>query len=163
MAITHLRQLSDPAATKRLVIKVGSALLVGANGQPRHDWLAGLVAEVAALRAAGQQVVLVSSGAIALGAARMGLAKGGRGSLADAQAAASVGQIALSGLWSHLLEKHGLGAAQMLGHLGREEDARRLRRAIVATMEARDRVTPDLGGSGNTRSFAEAIAERVSS
>ena len=56
-----------------------------------------------------------------------------------------------------------LGAAQMLGHLGREEDARRLRRAIVATMEARDRVTPDLGGSGNTRSFAEAIAERVSS
>ena len=54
-----------------------------------------------------------------------------------------------------------LGAAQMLGHLGNEADARRLRRAIVSTMEARDRLTPDLGGTGNTRSFAEAIAERV--
>lgn len=129
MAITQLRQISDPAVTRRLVIKVGSALLVGANGQPRHEWLAGLVAEVAAMRAAGQQVVLVSSGAIALGAARMGLprgwAKGGQASLADAQAAASVGQIALSGLWSKLLEEHGLGAAQMLVTLGDLEDRRR--------------------------------------
>lgn len=125
MAITYLHQLSDPAATMRLVVKVGSALLIGANGQPRHDWLAGLVAEVAAMQGAGQQVVLVSSGAIALGAARMGLPKGGRGSLADAQAAASVGQIALSGLWSQLLEKHGLGAAQMLVTLGDLEDRRR--------------------------------------
>jgi len=125
MAITHLHQLSDPVAAKRLVIKVGSALLVGANGEPRHEWLAGLVAEVAAMQAGGQQVVLVSSGAIALGAARMGLPKGGRGSLADAQAAASVGQIALSGLWSRLLEQHGLGAAQMLVTLGDLEDRRR--------------------------------------
>jgi isocitrate dehydrogenase (NAD+) len=54
-----------------------------------------------------------------------------------------------------------LGAAQMLGHMGREDDARRLRRAIVATMDARDRVTPDLGGTGTTRSFADAICERV--
>jgi isocitrate dehydrogenase (NAD+) len=54
-----------------------------------------------------------------------------------------------------------LGAVQMLAHLGRDADARRLRRAIVSTMEARDRLTPDLGGTGTTRSFAEAIAERV--
>ena len=54
-----------------------------------------------------------------------------------------------------------LGAVQMLSHLGREDDARRLRRAIVSTMEARDRLTPDLGGTGTTCSFAEAIAERV--
>jgi isocitrate dehydrogenase (NAD+) len=54
-----------------------------------------------------------------------------------------------------------LGAVQMLAHLGRDSDARRLRRAIVSTMEARDRLTPDLGGTGTTRSFAEAIAERV--
>lgn len=125
MAITQLRDFADPAAAKRLVIKVGSTLLVGADGQPRHQWLAGLVAEVAAMQAAGQQVVLVSSGAIALGAARMGLPKGGRGNLADAQAAASVGQIALSGLWSQLLEKRGLGAAQMLVTLGDLEDRRR--------------------------------------
>ncbi|ODU48178.1 isocitrate dehydrogenase [uncultured Aquimonas sp.] len=54
-----------------------------------------------------------------------------------------------------------LGAAQMLGHLGMEPQAKRLRAAIVATLEARDRVTPDLGGSGNTMDFARAIAERV--
>ncbi len=125
MAILQLDDLIDPAATKRLVIKVGSALLVGDDGQPRHAWLAGLVEEIAAMRARGQQVVIVSSGAIALGAARMGLAKGGRASLADAQAAASVGQIALAGLWSALLQGHGLGAAQMLVTLGDLEDRRR--------------------------------------
>jgi isocitrate dehydrogenase (NAD+) len=54
-----------------------------------------------------------------------------------------------------------LGAAQMLGHIGREDDARRLRSAIVRTLEARDQLTPDLGGSGNTQSFARAIAQRV--
>ncbi|MCB1554098.1 MAG: isocitrate dehydrogenase [Xanthomonadales bacterium] len=54
-----------------------------------------------------------------------------------------------------------LGAAQMLSHLGREDEARRLRRAIVATMEARDHLTPDLGGSANTQQFAEAIAARA--
>ncbi|MEZ5456981.1 MAG: isocitrate dehydrogenase [Lysobacteraceae bacterium] len=54
-----------------------------------------------------------------------------------------------------------LGAAQMLGHLGHEAHARRLRGAIVATMEARDRLTPDLGGTGNTDSFADAIASRL--
>ncbi|MBK9495077.1 MAG: isocitrate dehydrogenase [Xanthomonadales bacterium] len=54
-----------------------------------------------------------------------------------------------------------LGAAQMLGHLGHEAHARRLRAAIVSTMEAKDQVTPDLGGTGTTRSFAEAITRRL--
>jgi isocitrate dehydrogenase (NAD+) len=54
-----------------------------------------------------------------------------------------------------------LGAAQMLGHIGREDDARRLRSAIVQTLEARDQLTPDLGGNGNTQTFARAIAQRV--
>ena len=56
-----------------------------------------------------------------------------------------------------------LGAVQMLGHLGMASDADRLRRAIVATMEARDGLTPDLGGSGSTMGFARAIASRVNS
>ena len=56
-----------------------------------------------------------------------------------------------------------LGAAQMLGHLGMEPAAKRLRAAIVATMEAKDRVTPDLGGSGRTADFAAAIIERLQS
>lgn len=54
-----------------------------------------------------------------------------------------------------------LGAAQMLSHMGREDDARRLKRAIVATMDARDSTTPDLGGTGTTMGFAQAIASRV--
>ena len=54
-----------------------------------------------------------------------------------------------------------LGAAQMLDHLGQPQDAERLRKAIVATLEARDSLTPDLGGEGNTLSFAKAIAARL--
>ena len=124
MTIAHLSHLSDRAHCPRLVIKVGSALLVGADG-PRQAWLETLVAEIAAAQARGQQVIVVSSGAIALGARRLGLGKGGRASLADAQAAAAVGQIALSGLWAQLLEAHGLTAAQLLLTLEDLEDRRR--------------------------------------
>lgn len=125
--------LKDFAATRRLVVKIGSALLVE-SGAARGDWLASLVGDVAALKANGTQVVIVSSGAIALGAARLNLPRGGRGSLADAQAAASVGQIALAGLWSHALEAHGLVAAQMLLTLEDLEDRRRYLNA-AATFE----------------------------
>ena len=125
MSIERLADLCDPAATPRVVLKVGSALLCGADGRPRREWLATLAEEIAAANRRGQQVVVVSSGAIALGAARLGLAKGGRGSLADAQAAAAVGQIALAGLWSELLGAHGLTAAQLLLTLEDLEDRRR--------------------------------------
>jgi isocitrate dehydrogenase (NAD+) len=54
-----------------------------------------------------------------------------------------------------------LGAAQMLDHLGQREKAERLRAAIIATLEAKDSLTPDLGGTGNTMSFAKAIAGRI--
>jgi isocitrate dehydrogenase (NAD+) len=54
-----------------------------------------------------------------------------------------------------------LGACQMLGHMGREDEAKRVRAAIVATLEAKDRLTPDLGGSGTTADFGRAIAERI--
>ena len=124
MTIAQLSHLSDPALCPRLVIKVGSSLLVGGDG-PRQTWLETLVAEIAAVQAKGQQVIVVSSGAIALGARRLGLGKGGRASLADAQAAAAVGQIALSGLWAQLLEAHGLTAAQLLLTLEDLEDRRR--------------------------------------
>lgn len=124
MPISRLSDLADRALAPRLVIKVGSALLVGQDGV-RRGWLAGLVEEIAAARGRGQDVIVVSSGAIALGAATLGLEKGGRGSLADAQAAAAVGQIALSGLWAELLGAHGLTAAQMLLTLDDLEDRRR--------------------------------------
>ena len=54
-----------------------------------------------------------------------------------------------------------LGAAQMLDHLGLPDQAERLRKAIIATLEAKDSLTPDLGGEGNTMSFAQAIASRL--
>jgi glutamate 5-kinase len=109
----------------RLIIKVGSSLLVDAGGAVRREWLAGLIADIADRIANGQQVAIVSSGAIALGARRMGLAKGGRGTLEDAQAAAAVGQIALAGCWAELLAGHGLTAAQILVTLDDLEDRRR--------------------------------------
>ncbi|RVU07596.1 glutamate 5-kinase [Novosphingobium umbonatum] len=122
--ITSLSDLANAAQTPRLVIKVGSALLVDKAGA-RRAWLEALVAEIAAAKQRGQDVIVVSSGAIALGARRLGLEKGGRGSLADAQAAAAVGQIALSGLWAELLGQHGLTAAQLLLTLEDLEDRRR--------------------------------------
>ena len=124
MQISRLADLTDKAACPRLVVKVGSSLLVGSEGV-RRDWLQGLVAELAAARSRGQDVIVVSSGAIALGASKLGLDKGGRGSLADAQAAAAVGQIALSALWADLLGVHGLNAAQLLLTLDDLEDRRR--------------------------------------
>ncbi len=124
MSISRLPDLADPAACPRLVVKVGSSLLVGNEGV-RRAWLETLVSEIARARKHGQEVIVVSSGAIALGAAKLGLDKGGRGSLADAQAAAAVGQIALSGLWAELLGQHGLTAAQLLLTLEDLEDRRR--------------------------------------
>ena len=114
-----------PAACRRLVIKIGSALLVDDEGHVRREWLAGVVADIAERQAAGQQIAIVSSGAIALGARRLGLARGGRASLEDAQAAAATGQIALSHCWAELLGQEGLTAAQMLVTLDDLEDRRR--------------------------------------
>ena len=125
MAIDSFHHLIDPERCRSLVLKIGSALLVDGERNPRAGWLDALVREIAGLRHAGQNVIVVSSGAIALGAARLDLPKGGRASLADAQAAASVGQIALAGLWSGLLEQHGIPAAQMLVTLDDLEERKR--------------------------------------
>lgn len=109
----------------RLTVKVGSSLLVAPAGDVRSAWLETLVADIAAAHAAGQQIILVSSGAIALGSRRLKLPKGGRANLEDAQAAAATGQIILAGLWAELLGRHGITAAQMLVTLGDFEDRRR--------------------------------------
>ncbi|MEJ8631640.1 glutamate 5-kinase [Sphingomonas sp. I4] len=107
------------------MVKVGSALLVTPEGDVRRDWLTSLVADIAARVRQGQQIAIVSSGAIALGARRLGLPKGGRASLEDAQAAAATGQIALSQTWAELLHAENLTAAQMLVTLDDLEDRRR--------------------------------------
>jgi len=114
-----------PTACPRLVVKIGSALLVDPAGQVRREWLQGVVADIAARHRAGQRIAVVSSGAIALGARRLALPKGGRASLEDAQAAAATGQIALSHCWAELLHAEGLTAAQILVTLDDLEDRRR--------------------------------------
>ncbi|WP_379554588.1 glutamate 5-kinase [Qipengyuania sp. DGS5-3] len=121
MAVSALSQIGD---AKRIVIKIGSALLVE-GGVPRDVWLQSIARDISERRADGQDVIVVCSGAIALGAARLNLAKGGRGSLADAQAAAAVGQIELANLWSAALSGRGLTAAQLLLTLDDLEDRRR--------------------------------------
>ena len=131
--VADLKGLLDPAQCKRLVIKIGSSLLVR-DGKPARGWIEGLAHDLRDLRARGSEVILVSSGAIALGAARLGLPGGGRSSLADAQAAASVGQVALAQLWANALDKHGLIASQILVTIGDLEDRRRYLNAS-ATLE----------------------------
>lgn len=115
----------SPATCPRLVVKIGSSLLITPDGGVRETWLASVVADLAARRAAGQQIVVVSSGAIALGARRLSLERGGRASLEDAQAAAAVGQVALAAIWSRLLGDAGLTMAQLLVTLDDLEDRRR--------------------------------------
>lgn len=122
---------SSPDTT---VVKIGSSLLIGEDGQPRRSWLKTLVEDIAKRHRAGDKLIIVSSGSIALGARRLKLEKGGRASLAEAQAAASVGQIALSSLWSELLAEHEIAAAQMLLTLDDMEDRKRYLNA-TATLE----------------------------
>jgi len=126
--------LFPPASFPRIVVKIGSALLVDPDGGVRRAWLEGIAGNIAARARAGQQVAVVSSGAIALGARRLRLAKGGRASLEDAQAAAATGQIELSRVWADVLAANGLVAAQMLVTLGDLEDRRRYLNA-AATLD----------------------------
>jgi glutamate 5-kinase len=107
-----LGALSELATAKRIVIKVGSALLVGPDGAADAAWMADFAADLARMRARGQQVLVVSSGAVALGRRRLGLGK--RISLAEKQAAAAAGQSALMRAWETALEPHGLACAQIL-------------------------------------------------
>jgi glutamate 5-kinase len=110
---------------RRIVVKIGSALLADrTNGELKLQWLASLIDDVAALRAAGRQVVLVSSGAIALGRFKLGLPKGPL-ELEQSQAAAAVGQISLAAAYQALAGQHGMTVAQILLTLGDTEQRRR--------------------------------------
>ena len=110
---------------KRVVIKIGSALLVEqSSGRVSRAWLETLAADIAAMRARGQEVVIVSSGAIALGRRQLGLPRG-KLKLEESQAAAAVGQIRLAHAWKEVLEPHDCAVAQILLTLGDTEERRR--------------------------------------
>ena len=113
------------AEFSRIVVKVGSSLLVDrARGALKQEWLDALVADIAALHERGAHVLVVSSGAIALGRTIAGLPKGAL-KLEDSQAAAAIGQIALARAWSQALHGHGIVAGQVLLTLRDTEERRR--------------------------------------
>ena len=110
---------------RRIVVKIGSSLLVDRKlGELNAAWLASLAQDVADLASAGKQVILVSSGAIALGRHMLRF-PGGALELEKSQAAAAVGQISLAGAYQAALGAHGLTAAQILLTLGDTEERRR--------------------------------------
>ncbi len=109
---------------KRIVIKIGSALLVDRGSGLKKAWLDAVCADIAGLRAGGAEVLVVSSGAIALGRTVLKLPKGAL-KLEESQAAAAVGQIALARAWSESLSTEGLVAGQILLTLGDTEERRR--------------------------------------
>ena len=117
-----------------LVVKVGSALVVD-QAAPRSAWLDGVAADIAAARARGTAVILVSSGAIALARSALGLGRK-RLRLEEKQAAAAVGQIRLAQAWTEALSRHGLVAAQLLLTLEDTEHRRRYlnARATLTTL-----------------------------
>src|ERR1700723_426564 len=121
------RKLSAHRLTdaKRVIVKVGSALLVEAEkGRLNRAWLESLAADVAVFRKRGQEVILVSSGAIALGRRHLNLGTG-KLKLEESQAAAAVGQIRLAHAYKELLDAHEIAVAQILLTLGDTEQRRR--------------------------------------
>jgi glutamate 5-kinase len=116
------RRLTD---AKRVVVKVGSALLVDAEkGRLNRSWLESFAEDIARLRERRQEVILVSSGAIALGRRHLRL-NSGKLKLEESQAAAAVGQIRLAHAYKELLEVHDITVAQILLTLGDTEQRRR--------------------------------------
>lgn len=120
--IAAARRLTE---AKRVVIKVGSALLVDqVQGRLNRTWLESFAADVVHMHKRGQEVILVSSGAIALGRRHLGLPSG-KLRLEESQAAAAVGQIRLAHAYKELLDEHEITVAQILLTLGDTEQRRR--------------------------------------
>ena len=157
------------SAARRIVVKIGSALLVDrASGDLRAEWLAALCDDVADLRARGAQVILVSSGSIALGRAALDL-PGTDLTLEQSQAAAAVGQIRLAHAYDSALGAHGLRAAQVLVTLEDSADRRRylnsratldqlLKLGVVPIVNENDTVATDEIRYGDNDRMAAQVA-----
>lgn len=118
-AAAHLRN------AKRLVVKIGSALLVDEDaGRPHQAWLDALCDDIAAAHARGQEVLIVTSGAVAIGRGPLGM-KGRKLRLEEKQAAAATGQSRLTQAYQSSLDRHGITVAQVLVTLDDTENRRR--------------------------------------
>ena len=161
------------ATARRVVVKIGSALLVErSTGRVNRSWLEALAEDIARLRSRGQEVVLVSSGAIALGRRQLGLAPG-KLRLEESQAAAAVGQIRLAHAWKEVLEQHGFTVAQVLLTLGDTEQRRRylnarntltalLRLGSIPVINENDTVATAEIRYGDNDRLAARVAQMVS-
>ena len=158
---------------QRIVIKIGSALLVDQeSGRLRRQWLDAMADDIARARARGQEVVVVSSGAIALGRRQLGLAPGPL-KLEESQAAAATGQIRLAHAWQDALARHDLTVSQILLTLDDTESRRRylnarstlstlLRLGAVPVINENDTVATSEIRYGDNDRLAARVAEMVS-
>jgi len=167
----------DPARllreARRVVVKIGSALLVDdESGGIRRKWLDGLADDVAMLRARGAEVLVVSSGAIAVGRRHLGLVKRTL-RLEEKQAAAATGQIRLAHAWQEALARHGITVAQILltpddtearrRHLNaRATIAQLLRLDAVPVINENDSVATEEIRFGDNDRLAARVAQMVS-
>ena len=156
---------------RRLVVKVGSSLLIDADGGLNRRWLEGLASDIAEWQRAGQQVLVVSSGAIALGSAVLGISVR-RSRLEDLQAAAAAGQVQLAHAWSEALGDHGVRAAQVLLTPDDTENRRRflnargtlsrlLEHGVVPVINENDTVATEEIRYGDNDRLAARVAQLV--
>ncbi len=170
---TQVEMTSPLAAARRLVVKIGSSLLVDeATGELRRDWLDAVGDDVARCVSRGQEVILVSSGAIALGRRHLRLPNAPL-RLEESQAAAATGQIRLAHAWQETLARHGLTVAQVLVTLGDTEQRRRylnarstlttlVRLGAVPVINENDTVATEEIRFGDNDRLAARVAAMVS-
>ncbi len=162
------RAAPDVRLAKRLVVKIGSALLVDRKTGLKQAWLSALAQDVAEVKARGTDVVIVSSGSIALGRKVLGLGDGVL-TLEQSQAAAAVGQIRLARAYEEVLAPHGITTGQILVTLEDTEDRRRylnsratmetlLGLGVVPIVNENDTVATDEIRFGNNDRLAAQIA-----
>ena len=161
-------ELSD---FRRLVIKVGSSLLIGADDAVNRAWLEGLAEDIAELQKAGHEVLIVSSGAIAIGSSVLGINRR-RARLEDLQAAAAAGQVQLVHAWQEALARHGIAAAQVLLTPEDTENRRRflnargtlaklLENRVVPVINENDTVATEEIRYGDNDRLAARVAQLV--
>ena len=161
------------ANSDRLVVKIGSSLFVDERtGELHRDWLATLCEDIVRLRARGTSVVIVSSGAVALGSRALGL-DAAAARLDDKQAAAAVGQVVLAHAWQEFLQQHGVTIAQVLLTIDDSESRRRylnasrtlrnlIRRGAVPVINENDTVATEELRYGDNDRLAARVAQMVS-
>lgn len=159
------------ARYRRLVIKVGSSLLINAEGQVDKVWLRGLADDIAALQVDGHEVLVVSSGAIAIGSTILDINKR-RARLEDLQAAAAAGQVQLVNAYQRAFAEHAIGVAQVLLTLEDTENRRRflnargtlarlLERSVVPIINENDTVATEEIRYGDNDRLAARVAQLV--